>query len=165
MNLSDLFGVFEQSAFRLESLAAYKVDEETDAFREFRNSGVIRPGFNHEWAAMVADAVAAGKTMKRLRLLSSPLSEYERFEVAAYEAGIAAGEHIRVADRSDFQPSVDFWLFDERWIAVMNYTPEGAFLGADVREVTDRDLSDLEAWRVAFETATDLRQRFPLGKR
>ncbi len=165
MNLSDLFEVFEQSAFRLESLAAYKVDEETDAFREFRDSGVIRPGFNHEWATMVADAVAAGKTMKRLRLLSSPLSEYEQFEVAAYEAGLAAGEHIRVADRSEFQPVKDFWLFDERWIAEMNYTDEGAFLGADVREVADQDVDDLEAWRVAFENAPELRQRFPLDKR
>jgi hypothetical protein len=162
MNISDLFANYSNYAFRLESLPAYVVEDEVEALALFTASGVLPEGHNAEWAEEIAANVSAGKRMERLRLFTLPLNGYERFERAVYEINVEAGEDIRAADIATFDPPVDFWAFDDEWIARMVYDDDGRWHGADVAAMTDADRAVVDYWRSVFASTPALREGFPL---
>lgn len=122
---------FKESAFRLESLPAYSVPEEADMLAHFRRTGVAVLDDNHPWPPMVRTATQAGKRMQRVRVVSTPLSEYERFELALYPHSVACGEDIRILEDARFTFRSDFWLLDDEACFVMHYDETGAFLGVE----------------------------------
>lgn len=156
MDLSKLFDTFQDSAFRLEGLSAYSVPEETDALRYYSEYSHAPEGFNDDWATFVKEKVSTGKTMQRLRLLSDELTEYEKFETSSY-SGLQNGEDIRIAKRSEHPFEYDFWLFDNKWIARMNYDTAGTFLGCEISEVSSEDLQTISYWLSIFISAKSLR--------
>lgn len=158
MDTSKPFETFEHTAFRLEGLAQYIVAEEVERFRTFLKTGEVRIT-DTEWPVTVADAIAQGKTIERLRLLSEKLSEYERFELQAY-AGPASGERIHTVLRKDYEAQYrhDFWFFDDKWIGLLHYTEAGAFIGMETREATDKEIHAYQQWRQVFQTAQPLKQ-------
>lgn len=135
MDLASLFDSFRSTAFRLECLSAYAVteDDEAQAFRLWL-AGQQPPQKEREWPKLCASAVAARKSMQRVRLVTQPLSDYLRFEMEwGYPPNVAAGEDIRILDH---EPAgllkVDFWLFDETTAVVLEYADDGRFLRAVV---------------------------------
>ena len=154
MDLETLFDIFKNSAFRLEGLPTYRVHEEREAVAQFEDTGTLPEGFNDDWAELVSAATASGKSMNRLRLVSSPLSAYEQLEMIGYQPGLRAGEQIRLLERDGVPFRQDFWVFDDRWIARMNYAPDGSWISADVRELTPADFDEVEYWKSLFATAT-----------
>ncbi|MFW8744810.1 DUF6879 family protein [Mesorhizobium japonicum] len=164
MQISDLFDQFQISAFRLEALPRYKVDDEVDALAQFEATGTLPANHNEDWAELIRGNIAAGKTMKRLRLFEVPLNSYETFERAVYETNVAAGEEIHAADRAEFQLDRDFWCFDNKWIAKMIYDEEGGWHGADVSEMTPDDHEMVDRWLAVFNKALNLREAFPIER-
>lgn len=152
------FETFQHSAFRLEGLPVYRVDEEKCAFDHFLATGEAL-AVNAEWATLVATNIAAGKKMERLRLFSRQLTDYERFETQAYN-GPTAGEVIRTATREDYEKPYryDFWMFDEQWIAQMVYEDDGSFVNMLIREATSEDISHYDYWRNQFEAAKPIKK-------
>jgi hypothetical protein len=138
-DLGRLFVSFRHSAFRLETLAAYAIEEEAESLRAWR-AGEPRPAWqeDREWCRLVADATAAGKFMQRVRVVRRPLSEYIRLEFDwGYPDNIAAGEDIRVLELSgdDQLPFVpdpdrgyDFWCFDGVTVVRLEYDEAGRFI-------------------------------------
>jgi hypothetical protein len=133
VDLASLFESFRSTAFRLECLPAYAVteDDESEAFRLWL-AGEQPPQQEREWPKLCASAVAAKKSMQRVRLVPQPASEYVRFQMAwGYPANVAAGEDIRILDH---EPAgllkVDFWLFDDTTAVVLEYDDDGKFLRA-----------------------------------
>jgi hypothetical protein len=134
-DLGKLFETFRLSAFRLEMLPSYDVteDAEREAFRLW-SAGDDVPAQDREWPRLVASAVAAGKTMQRVRLVQRPLSDYIRFEMEwGYPANVAAGEDIRILELAPGEgfPYVadDFWLFDNETAVWLDYDEAGRFIG------------------------------------
>ena len=149
MNIQEfasLFQTFKTSAFRLEALPQYLVDEERSEFAAFQSGRPLPKERNAEWASLIRDAVSAGKSMSRVHLLPRTLTPYLRFEIEwAYAYSHEAGEDVRLlldekATDTDRQLQ-DFWLFDDRIAIFMNYDDSGRFLG--VTKADDRDLSRL----------------------
>jgi hypothetical protein len=70
-----------------------------------------------------------------VRVVGRPVTDYTRFEFAAYPDNIAAGEDIEVIDREQLDPAwsevPDFWLFDDTTAFVQHFDDEGRFLGAE----------------------------------
>lgn len=161
MQIQDLFSNFEHSAFRLEGLPEYRVADEADALEVFRRTQSPPPGFNADWGDLVQKNISAGKTMSRLRLFSDPLTDYEKFEIRGYEAGLAAGESIRVASRKVLPYEFDFWAFDDKWIARMDYGSNGEWFGADVSEMTDIDRELVNQWLRVYESASLIHELHP----
>jgi hypothetical protein len=132
-----LFESFTVSAFRLECLPAYDVteDAEREAFRRWR-AGEQPQGQDRAWLQTVRNANGRRAQMQRVRLVESPLSEYQQFELAhGYPANVAAGEDIRICDhRPDGLLVVDFWLFDDALAVVLEYDDQGRFLRPVVAE-------------------------------
>ena len=157
MDLSQLLENYIDSAFRLETLPMYNVADEQDAIAFFNKNGALPEGHNKTWASEIRRNVASGKTMKRLWLLTLPLTEYEQFELVAYKTNREAGEQIRCLNHSEFKPVQDFWAFDNEWIARMIYDDTGAWHGAEVSKMTDDDRTMVNKWLQLWETAPDVR--------
>jgi hypothetical protein len=138
-DLGRLFASFRQSAFRLETLPAYDVEEEAESLRAWR-AGEPRPAWHEdrEWCRLVAHARAAGKFMQRVRVVRRPLSDYIRLEFDwGYPDNIAAGEDIRILeltgeDQLPFVPDAergyDFWCFDGLTVVRLEYDGAGRFV-------------------------------------
>lgn len=157
MLLNNPFETFEKTAFRLEALPQYLVENERLAFDTFKASGKLPDFLNSDWADLVEKNTKAGKTMQRLRLLSDELSEYEKFETQVYP-GLSAGEVIRVNLRSKYieEYKYDFWLFDDRWIAEVMYESDGTFIRFDLREATATELEYARYWQEVFAHSQSL---------
>jgi hypothetical protein len=147
MNLSNPFETFQKSAFRLEGLPQYIVDEEKDAYAEFIELGTLPSNKDSDWAKIVKSSTKSDKTMQRLRLLSDELTTYEQFELLAYP-GITNGEEIRVNSRNRFKHKYeyDFWFFDDKYIAKIHYKPDGTFVKFDLTEASKSEIKMYEYW-------------------
>jgi hypothetical protein len=156
MDINNPFETFEKTAFRVEGLTAYKVDEEVEAIKVFNKQGSVPTSFGKDWAELVAKNIHAGKTMERLRLWSEPLSDYERFETQAY-SGIVGGEDIRTVKRDDYDYKYDFWFFDNTYIARIIYENDGTFVRFDISQATDEEIIMAAQWHDVFEKAKPLR--------
>jgi hypothetical protein len=144
---------FQHSAFRLETLPEYRVEQEAEWFAEWQRSGTVpelTPD-NDSWCELLREATSAGRRMQRVRLVSTPLSDYERFELATFRDSVAAGEEIWVCDRESWERIVradnlnDFWLFDDETTIMLSYDQEGRLQGTGDGErricIRQRDLA------------------------
>ncbi|MFD8967484.1 DUF6879 family protein [Streptomyces sp. NPDC059568] len=129
-----LFAAFRQTAFRLETLSAYDVEDERGEFAAFLADEPMPPEWSdNPWVRSMTDL---GKSVSRVHVLRSPLTDYLRYELAAYPGNITAGESIGIIDLAQQEvpglPDHDFWLFDDAEVYRMHYTEGGQFLGAEL---------------------------------
>jgi hypothetical protein len=138
--LGKLFESFRRSAFRLETLPEYRVPQDVESLKAFRN-GESRPQGRDDrpWLTTVHRAIARGARMQRVRLVETPLTEYQRFQFRwGYEENTTAGEEISILDyEPDGLLRVDFWLFDDRTAVVLEYDDAGRFLRAVMAETVE----------------------------
>ncbi|MGK4582354.1 DUF6879 family protein [Kitasatospora sp. HPMI-4] len=129
-----LFQTFESSAFKMETKDRYDVDGERDVFRSFLEGGEMPEDWEDSpWVRSMTDT---GKTLQRVHIICSPLSDYLRFELGwGYVGNSRAGEDIRIIDLAGREisglPDHDFWLFDDSRVYRMHYGVDDEFLGAE----------------------------------
>lgn len=148
----------EHAMFRLETLQAYDVAYELEAYERFLRSGQVdlTPG---PWQALVAGHVAAGRACRRVHVVTEPLTPYLRYELAApYARSIAAGEQIRLLTVAPGSwppgvPGYDFWVFDEE-VWVMRYDDAGRFVQIEVDRSPQAAAEHQAAAEKAFTAAT-----------
>ncbi|MQA08586.1 MAG: hypothetical protein GEU98_08535 [Pseudonocardiaceae bacterium] len=87
---------------------------------------------------MVRDATAAGCQFSRVRVVDTPMSDYNRFSHMVAQYNNAAGEDIRYLRREQAEaaglPNDDFWLFDSKLLLKMRFSDDDRFLGAEIIE-------------------------------
>jgi hypothetical protein len=89
-----------------------------------------------------------------------PLDPYLHYEFAAFQHNIDAGERIMVARRAEHPElatlTEDFWMFDESFVAIMNYDREHRPTGPTE---PDRPIAEYVAQRdLALAHATPLNE-------
>jgi hypothetical protein len=89
------------------------------------------------WPVEVSGAVARGVEMRRVRVVSDPVSDYIRFEHAVTDrVNIAGGEQVRWLPRSRawdlLLPTCDLWIVDERVALFYLFSAEGESAGSQV---------------------------------
>lgn len=152
-------GEFEQlfldvrsSWFRLETLQSYDAGYERPKLAAFLRGEPLDP-LPESWEAMIREHVAAGRRLERVHVIEEPLSDYIRYELAAYRQNIEAGEDVRViaVQRGAWPAGVprhDYWLFDDAHLWLMDYDEAGALQA--VRLVDDPAvLEEHRRWRDA----------------
>lgn len=149
---SRYFRDFATSAFRLELRQVYTMPGEQDELARFRAGEKPPQGYHYAWLDTVAEARRQGKTMRRVRVVTRPLTDYTEYEFSwGFAWNVAAGEDIRILDLNDQDgptlPDHDFWLFDEAMVVKMLYRPDGTQIGREL--VADPDLSAYLGWRDA----------------
>jgi hypothetical protein len=151
------FRDFAASAFRLELRQVYTMPGEADDLARFGAGELPPPDYHYGWLDTVAEATRRGKVMRRVRVVTRPLSFYTRWEFTwGFTYNVRAGEDIRILDltgqASPALPDDDFWLFDEREVVRLRYRPDGTQAGRDLLE--HPSLGSYLGWRdAAWATA------------
>lgn len=137
-----LLGTVRRDAFHLELKDHYEADYEHDPIARWLRGEPDDHAWAKPWLDRVRLATAAGKTVRRVRVVTEPLSDYIRWEHAVTRLNQEAGEDIRWLPRHlvprDIQFPVagnDFWLFDDQVVTVGHFDHNGRVLGSEL--VTD----------------------------
>jgi hypothetical protein len=148
---TDLFRGFTCSARRLESRQHTHIDAEQPRFRAFL-AGELPETCEWEptsWTEMIGRQTRAGRTLQRVRVMSQPLSEYNRYLLYRTPYNLGAGEDIRYLERAQANamglPDHDYWVFDSALICFLRFTANGRLIGYDVV-----DDPEIVAWHEEF---------------
>lgn len=141
MNMRDSYGTETE----LPHLASWKAGEPDDLMW-------LRP-----WCDLVRRHAAAGRTFRRINIVSEPLSEYQQWSLTVEQPMVEAGQDIRWVSRRMVSelclPGNDYWLFDDELVVFMHYTGNGL----NVDQVANRRPAVVQRCRAAFEAV------WPLG--
>jgi hypothetical protein len=141
-----IFDRLQRDAFHLELRDAYYVDSEDESYRRWKNGEAPDPSdYDRPWLHRIRMLTSSGKTIRRVRVISEPISEYIRYEYDGTPQNIAAGEDIRWLPRQRVPRDLvfpaegrDWWLFDDQCVAIGHFDDNGMPLGSSIS--TDQDL-------------------------
>jgi hypothetical protein len=142
--------LFKRSAYRLELLDEYDSPRTRVRVARFLAGQTDDAEVRAYWDRVVGEARRVGKTMQRVHVITEPLTDYLRFELAFYRGSVLAGEDIRILP-GDLAvglvlPGFDYWLFDGERAAVMYYGDRGTWLHTEI--VTESSfVTDCRRWR------------------
>lgn len=92
--------------------------------------------------------------MRRVRVVSEPVSEYIRYEHAGTVVNVAAGEDVRWLPRDQavglLLPVVDGWLFDDEQLLLNHFDGDGRWAARPMELRTEPAL--VRAYADAVET-------------
>lgn len=139
MTPGDLYRTCRTSAYRLEVLQHYVVPGDEDRQRAFHAGEPLPPPSQskvHD-LQLISELNRAGRQIGRVHVVSRPLADYVRYELAAYVENEAAGEDVRIAESTPQAPlaklTTDFAIFDvetdDPHLILFDYSPDGRILG------------------------------------
>lgn len=134
---AELFAGFTKTAWRLEARDVYNIPGEQGRIADFLRTGSVpnKTRENNSWIRTIESARARDAYIGRVRLVGHPVTDYTRFELAAYGDNVRAGEDIRILDRSRLDSSwdeaPDVWVFDDERAITMIYDDDGSWLGME----------------------------------
>ena len=133
----EYFNSFQESAFRLETLQRYNVDEEREAYESFMKSKKVPDWIWEDWRDIVRQAKSRWAVMQRVHLIHFPISSYVLFEMEAYKRNIEVWEEIFYIpfEKCSVDVKSDFWIFDDSIVLKMNYDKDGRFVNFE--EIND----------------------------
>src|SRR2546423_10239553 len=104
-----------------------------------------------DYCSRVGRHLADGRHIRRPRIVSEPLSEYQRWSHSIAHALVDAGEDIRWVPRPRVStigiPGNDYYIFDDRLAVFLHYSGDG--LAID--RTTSSDSAVVALCRAAFE--------------
>lgn len=150
-----LFEGFMRSAWRLETQPTYTIPSEQADLARFLAGEPEPVDHNAEWHEQVRAWVSVGKTVSRVRVLTNPVTDYQRYQFAwSIPGNTAAGEQVRILDAARAAeaglPTQDFWIFDNHFVVHLNFTAGGELVGRELIDNPDLDL--YLGWRDAAVT-------------
>ncbi|MFE2060896.1 DUF6879 family protein [Streptomyces sp. NPDC059467] len=154
----ELFRDCQRTAVHLEMRDAYMKSD--PAFIDWKAGMVLDPAERWaDWHAIVTEATSRGVEVRRARVVSTPVSEYIRFEYDVTDGlNIAAGEGVRWLSRRNATdialPGNDFWLFDSHLVLVNHFDGEGENMEVELTE--DPEVAKLceSAFEAVWQRAT-----------
>lgn len=125
-----LWSEAKRDIFRLETLDRYVVDEEEEAFEKYKRGEKFYDKEFEGWLKEIKNTVDKSIAVRRVHIVSLPLSEYVRFEIEeGYTKTQKQGEGVFMIDRQKTEGSFeDFWMFDDKIVLPMIYDKDGRFL-------------------------------------
>ncbi len=154
--LEALFTTFQREALHLEMRDAYGTAVELPHLQKWLNGEPDETEWLEGWFDTVRAGTAAGKTFRRARIVSEPVSEYQQWVLKDTHLYVEAGEDIRWVPRRLVSalplPGNDFWLFDRELVVFLIFAGNG--LVVDYQSTTDR--AAIELCVTAFERVWEL---------
>ncbi|WP_405685681.1 hypothetical protein OG204_16265 [Streptomyces sp. NBC_01387] len=152
-----LFRTFKYTAWRLETRRRYASDETTDTYRQFMETGSARWDLEDPYCTMIRAQTGAGKRVERVRIADDPPTPGQLYLLDNAKRNSAIGESIRSLRRADAErlhlPQEDFWIFDSRIVAKLNFDSDDQLLNVELisepAEVVRCSLVRDEAWHHA----------------
>lgn len=146
-----LFMSFKRKALHLEMRDSYGTAAEISHLRKWETGDPDDADWLQPWFDLVSAGTQAGKVFRRARIVSEPISNYQKWVLKDTHLYVEAGEDIRWVPRSRVStvalPGNDFWLFDDEVVVFLIFAASG--LVVDRYTTTDR--SAIELCRTSFE--------------
>jgi hypothetical protein len=147
----ELLTTFKRDAIHLEQRDAYGTEIELPYMAKWAAGEPDDLAWLNEWCESLREHVAAGRSVRRARIVSEPLSDYQRWSYSIAQPMVDAGEDIRWVPRRRVSllalPGNDYYLFDDRLAVFLIY----AGSGLAVDRLASTDPADLKLCRSAFE--------------
>lgn len=147
---------FSREIIHLETRDAYGTEAELPHLAQWARGEHDDLEWLQGWCATLREHVAAGRRVRRARIVSEPLSDYQRWSYGIAHPMVNAGEDIRWVPRKLVSPVAlpgnDFYLFDDRLVVFLLYAGNGMGTG----KVSSYDPATLQLCRSAFETVWKL---------
>ena len=127
------------SLFRLEVQSAYDVPADGNDFQRYL-AGELGPDMERKqrWLDFLREQQVQGIYRHRVRVLRTPLSDYDRYACAwGYAYNVPAGDDTRIVDLAEHPLANnwfehDFWLVDGELPICMHYGSNGQFQCAEI---------------------------------
>jgi hypothetical protein len=151
---------FQREALHLEMRDIYAAADHS-RFRRWTAGESFDPGEEAEWwrpwREMMRCHQGAGRTLRRLRVVSEPVTDYIRFEYLDAAELVKAGEDVRWLPRQRASalllPGNDLWCFDSETVVFTHFSGDGEVQGygltADRALVAQCVAAFEEAWSAA----------------
>jgi uncharacterized protein DUF6879 len=147
---------FEREAIHLETRDAYGTAVELPYMAKWEAGETDDLEWLQGWCTTLRHHAEAGKSVRRARIVSEPLSDYQRWSHSIADPMVDAGEDIRWIPRRTVSsvafPGNDFYLFDDHLVVFLHYAGSG--LATD--KITSTDPHDIDLCRLAFEAVWKL---------
>lgn len=147
---------FGREAVHLETRDAYGTSVELPYMARWTAGEPDDLEWLQGWCGTLREHARAGRSVRRARVVSEPLSDYQRWSYSIALPMVEAGEDIRWVPRrlvsSVALPGNDFYLFDDRLAVFLLYTGNGLSAGM----LSSADPADLRLCRTAFEAVWEL---------
>lgn len=132
----ELFQLSRESAFHMELRDAYAVPSESEPLRRFLQGDPPGDYDKSDWTNLIEEITGRGVKVSRVRVITVPHSDYQRWLLSVTGENVAAGEDIRylprqLVDPKDL-PADDWWLFDDERVAFNLVDSAGRPAGAAV---------------------------------
>lgn len=147
---------FDRDSIHLETRDAYGTSVELPHMAKWAANEPDDLKWLQDWCNTLREHMKAGRSVRRVRIVSEPLSEYQRWSHSVAAPMVEAGEDIRWTPRrlvsSVAIPGNDYYLFDDRQVIFLIYAGNG--LAVD--KVVSTDPHDIQLCRSAFESVWNL---------
>ncbi len=154
--LDSLFTSFRREALHLEMRDAYGTAVELPHLRKWLDGEPDDLDWLQGWFDTVRTGTAAGRSFRRARIVSEPVSEYQQWVLKDTHLYVEAGEDIRWVPRRLVStiplPGNDFWLFDREHVVFLIFAGDGLVM--DYLSTTDP--AAIELCVTAFEAVWEL---------
>lgn len=147
---------FKREALHLETREAYGTAVELPFMAAWLAGESDDLAWLESWCVTLRDHTAAGRSVKRARIVSEPMCDYQRWSHSIASPMVAAGEDIRWIPRhalgSTLITSNDFYLLDDALAVFLTYTGDGL----SIDRLVSTDPEDLRRCRAAFDAVWPL---------
>ncbi|GAA1555275.1 hypothetical protein GCM10009789_05900 [Kribbella sancticallisti] len=149
--LTDLTSGFRHSAIHLETRDAYGTETELPYMAKWAAGEPDDLSWLQEWCEKIRGHLDSGRSVRRAKIVSEPLSDYQRWAHAVIGPMVDAGEDIRWVPRQTVSavciPGNDYYLFDDERVVFLHY----AGSGLNTTFTTTTDPAVVEMCSAAFE--------------
>jgi hypothetical protein len=153
---NDLFASFKREALHLEMRDDYGTATELPHLRKWLAGEPDDTDWLQPWFDTVRAGTRTGKRFRRARIVSEPLSEYQRWVLKDTHRYVDAGEDIRWVPRRLVStvalPGNDFWLFDDEVAVFILFAGNGLV----VDSLATTDPAAVQLCRSAFDAVWKL---------
>lgn len=147
---------FERESIHMETRDSYGTLVELPHMAKWATGEPDDLEWLQDWCTTLKAHVRAGRSVRRARIVSEPLSDYQRWSYSIAHPMVSAGEDIRWVPRglvsSIALPGNDYYLFDDHLVVFLMYAGNG--------QATDKlvsiDHRDIQLCRSAFEAVWKL---------
>ena len=136
-----MLATFGRNAFRLRDTTGLRTGLRAGELRAVSRRGTrpaTRTGWWRPWLDQIAEPDAGREAVSRVRVLTEPPTDYQRWEVWGARWNAEAGEQVSYmprsgAERMGLALDHDWWLLDDERLIIMQYTDAGEI---DTKELT-----------------------------
>jgi hypothetical protein len=138
-DLNRLCRAITSSFVHLETRDAYGTEVELPHMAKWRRGEPDDLAWLGWWLEMLRGHRTAGRTCRRARVVSEPVSEYQQWTLSHVEQFVEAGEDVRYVPRRQLIDVLipgtgDFYVFDDRLALFLHYAGTGTNTDFEITE-------------------------------